>query len=667
VRALWPAGTGGMWIGAWGGGVTRIDPDGSTLSYSVASGHLIDNQVRAMLEDSRGDLWIGTERRGITHIAGEDVTHYTVDNSVLLSSDIRSIAEAPDGSIWFGTYGRGLVRYRDNVLERFDLMERGIIFSIAFEPDGSAWVGTEDSLFRLTGESAMRVPIEPKVAVFHALDDGMGRLWLCTNFGILAIDRESALAATGSIDAELFDADHGLRSRQCNGASQPAGWKSDEGVLWFPTADGVTRVDPGDMPKNERAPPVVVEEVIVDGRSMRIGGGTLEIAPGSRLIEIDYAALTFIAPTKVRYQYRLFGQDRDWVEAGSRRHAFYNNLPPGSYEFQVRAANADGVWNRDGAALKLRQLPEVHQTWWFRAGATAFIVALILATWRWRSADLRRQNVHLESTVAKRTEELEKTNSELEGTLLKLTTTQAQLVEAEKMAALGALVAGVAHEINTPVGNGITIASHLKDRIEQIRASVPPDMSGRIAPVEDGLGMIEANLQRTRKIVTSFKRAAVDKDRAQRRTFQLSRVLNRERLLFAHPIEAGGHSLKVELEDDPQLDSYPDPLFDTLGNLIQNSLVHGFEQDQQGTIRIVASLRGERLELIVEDDGRGIPLENRKTVFDPFVTRHRGRHAGLGLHIVYNTVTWLLGGDVECLEKERGARFRIIIPLSAPE
>jgi hypothetical protein len=198
-----------------------------------------------------------------------------------------------------------------------------------------------------------------------------------------------------SIHSQSYNKGDGMGATQCNGAMQPSAWKSRDGRLWFSTVAGLVTIDPQRIASNPLPPPVVVERVVVNGRT----AATAQLAslnPDSRDFEFHYAALSFTAPEKVRYKYMLEGFDRTWVEAGTRRVAYYTNVGHGGYRFRVSASNNDGVWNPTGSSLSLRIRPHVHETWWFRALVAALTLAILTIVYRarvWQVQEQERRRV----------------------------------------------------------------------------------------------------------------------------------------------------------------------------------------------------------------------------------------------------------------------------------
>jgi two-component sensor histidine kinase len=204
--------------------------------------------------------------------------------------------------------------------------------------------------------------------------------------------------AVKTVTCTVFGKADGLVSVQCNGVAKPAGWKSKDGRLWFPTIRGVVAVD-SRIKINDKPPPIMIEEVIADRKVQKFAKdsdgqnlaqlASLKIPPGRGELEIHYAALSLQAPEKNRFEYMLAGVDPNWIDAGTRREAFYNNLGPGSYRFHVRACNNDGVWNEAGIVLPIVLAPHFWQTWWFKLTIPVAAGLLLFAWYRFRMAQLR--------------------------------------------------------------------------------------------------------------------------------------------------------------------------------------------------------------------------------------------------------------------------------------
>jgi len=284
---------------------------------------------------------------------------------------------------------------------------------------------------------------------------------------------------------------------------------------------------------------------------------------------------------------------------------------------------------------------------------------------------LRTLNEQLESRVEQRTAALRSANDELRSTLERLTLAQRQLFEAEKLASLGGLVAGIAHEINTPLGIGVTAASHLQEETARIAQLLERgelrqqhlDEFQRTA--RESSDMILRNLKRADRLVKSFKQVAVDQSSEDRRVVDLGTCLNEILTTLGPSLKKTPH--RVELACPPGLivDTAPGALYQVVSNLVMNSLAHAFEPDVPGTIHIGASATGRTITLEYRDDGKGMDEAVRARMFEPFFTTRRGQGgSGLGMHIVYRLVTQVLHGTVEC-ETAPGAGTRFLIRFVA--
>jgi PAS domain S-box-containing protein len=290
--------------------------------------------------------------------------------------------------------------------------------------------------------------------------------------------------------------------------------------------------------------------------------------------------------------------------------------------------------------------------------------------------EIRELNATLEDRVIERTEELQQANQELEMTLEALNQAQEELVNSEKLAALGELVAGISHELNTPIGNSLMVASTLNDQTIALTADYRDNKGIKRSALDnylDDVGrasdILVRNLHRAADLVNSFKQVAIDQTSSQRRAFSLAEVVSEILLTLWPIIRKSPFNIEQSIPDDLDFDSYPGPLGQVLTNLINNALLHGFEGRDHGTIIITARENDDGLvELTVGDDGIGIPASHLNRIFDPFFTTKLGAGgSGLGLNITHNVVTGILGGRVRVQSAVGvGTTFTLILPRVAP-
>ena len=280
----------------------------------------------------------------------------------------------------------------------------------------------------------------------------------------------------------------------------------------------------------------------------------------------------------------------------------------------------------------------------------------------------------LERRVLERTVRLDAANLELRETLGQLEQTQAQLVQSGKMAALGDLVAGVAHEINTPVGVGVTAASHLESETREIATlhgegrMKRGDLDRYLVLCQEAAKLILSNLNRAAELIRSFKQVAVDQSGEGRRTFRVKEYLAEVCLSLRPVLKHSGHRLEISCPEDLELNSYPGAFSQIVTNFITNSLTHAYDEDEVGSLFFDISLQGGNVLFCYTDDGKGMTADQVNHAFDPFFTTNRKKGgSGLGLHIVYNLVTQKLLGTITCESKPgKGTSFVLLFPAVIP-
>lgn len=325
----------------------------------------------------------------------------------------------------------------------------------------------------------------------------------------------------------------------------------------------------------------------------------------------------------------------------------------------VRATNKDTpviVISGTGAA---RDVVDALQ-----AGATGFLTKPL------PSLKLLKNKIYDALERKRLIEENKRYQEGLETTIAQLQTTQKQLVESEKMASLGSLVAGVAHEINTPIGIGVTAASHLSDKVKDFKKRYDngnashDDLEFFLEAVGESTRMIEGNLSRAAQLIRSFKQVAVDQSDESPRLFNLCEYMADIMLSLKPRLKKTDYKVSISCPDDLNIYSYPGVLSRIMTNLIMNAITHAFEGRENGTITILISSVPPNILIECYDDGHGMPKEVMNKVFEPFFTTRRGRGgSGLGMHLVFNLVTQTLGGSIECdSEPGKGTRYLIEFP-----
>ena len=400
ILSLAAAPDGDLWVGT-PDGLNRIH--GGRIDAFTSADGLPDDFIRSLLADADGSLWIGT-RRGLAHwvnlvggrAGGLQVTHSGADHSGArmetyteangLGSDlVGAMARDSAGDLWVATFA-GLSRLHGGQITNYTTangLSSNVVTALLPRAHGTVLIGTQDHGWNLwDGQrfSAVMHKGLDQTSIHAILEDGGNHLWFATANGIARCDCDMAGGCSHWIE---FGAADGLRSRETATNSHPSAWRSRDGRLWFATPKGLVEVDPAHFPVNTEPPPVQLERFAVDDldQALHAADRSVLIPAGHVHFQFDYAGLSYTAPQKVRYRYMLEGFDRDWTEAGARRSAYYTNIRPGRYTFRVQAANNDGVWNTQGAALTFELQPHFYQTAWFYvllAAAVAGMVVLLL-------------------------------------------------------------------------------------------------------------------------------------------------------------------------------------------------------------------------------------------------------------------------------------------------
>jgi ligand-binding sensor domain-containing protein/signal transduction histidine kinase len=337
---------GNVWAGTMGAGLNRLR-DGRIKVFTTQDG-LADANVLALYQDREDNLWIGTRSGGMSRFQDGRFTSWSTKDG-LASNHVLSFYEDRAGSLWVGTHGGGLVRFKGGTFKT---------------------ITTRDGLY--------------DNLAFQILDDDLGNLWMIANKGIYRANLQElndfADGKKASVTSFSYGVADGMRGREGNGAN-PAGWKSRDGRLWFPTATGAVVIDP--TPRNSEPPLVAIESVVLDREAVPVGQA-VRVGPDQENLEIQYTGLSWSRPQQIKFKYQLHGLDHDWIDAGTRRTAYYSHVPPGDYRFQVIADNGEGVWNTTGSSVHVAVLPAFYQTRWFLVMAAAAGAGLVGLAWQSR-------------------------------------------------------------------------------------------------------------------------------------------------------------------------------------------------------------------------------------------------------------------------------------------
>jgi PAS domain S-box-containing protein len=363
----------------------------------------------AVITEDAGVLW-ASDGRGLLHILDGRVVEEFPGSRIGIAAGRRAnplVADRRHGGLWFGVYGGGTLAYFQGgeVRKRYTVADGlvGALWDLQSEPDGKLWASTSGGLSLTDGGHITTLTSKnglPCDLVFWKMEDNDHATWLYTSCGLVRITRGELAAWVANpkhkVQATLIDGTEGVELHSAPVSSlTPRVSKSPDGKLWFLAGGGVSVIDPRHLPFNKLPPPVHIEQVIADRNVI----SDRRLPALTRDLEIQYTALSLIAPEKNRFKYKLEGYDRDWVDAGNRRQAFYTNLPPRKYRFRVMACNNSGVWNEEGDNLEFSIAPAFYQTNWFLAACAAGFLLLIWAGYWWRLRQVRRESRKLREVV----------------------------------------------------------------------------------------------------------------------------------------------------------------------------------------------------------------------------------------------------------------------------
>jgi signal transduction histidine kinase/CheY-like chemotaxis protein/ligand-binding sensor domain-containing protein len=687
VRSICEDKSGVLWIGTEGG-LNKLVPgakEGSPPTFihyrTDADGphSLSHNFVYSIYEDKSEVLWIGTEG-GLNKLVPSDsegspptFIHYKndPDNPHSLSNNfVYSIYEDRSGTLWIGTFGGGLnkvvpsksegspptfIHYKNDP-NNPNSLSSNLVLSIYEDKSGILWIGTGGGLNKLVpGDSEGSPPTFihytekdglPNNKIYGILEDEHGNLWLSHNKGL---SRFNPRAET----FRNYNVEDGLQSDEFNGGSR---YKSPKGEMFFGGINGFNSFYPDEIRENSYVPPVVITDFQIFNKSISIGekaAGRLileksiteteeiELSDKDRVISFEFAALHYASPDKNEYAYIMEGFEKNWNYAENRRFATYTNLPPGEYIFRVKASNNDGVWNEEGASLKITVNPPFWQTWWFRSFGIMAVLLSIVTAYKTRTRTIRERGKQLEKRVEKRTIELGTVNRELHQEI-----TERKRLEKEAQAANLAkseFLARMSHEIRTPL-NGIfgmtelALDTKLKREQREYLETIKQSAESLMTIINDILDFSKIEARKVEFVLINFNLHECVYDTVS----SLALLAHKKGLELACHVPP--HVPDAVVGD-------PGRLRQIITNLVSNAIKFTEKGEVVVDVKIESQTEDEiSLHFAVTDTGIGIPESKQRGIFAAFeqadssMAREHGG-SGLGLAITLQLVE-LLGGQI---------------------
>jgi ligand-binding sensor domain-containing protein/signal transduction histidine kinase len=595
VKSIYEDREGNMWIGTDGGGLNLLR-NGKLTAYTTRD-NLSSNVVRSLAGDNAGNLWIGTPD-GLNRFSQGKFTVYTSADG-LANNDVRSIYLDQRGNLWIGTRG-GLTRMTNGVFKTFtevDGLPNDLVTTLYEDSKGNLWIGTFGGLGRLTNDEFTSLTTRDGLSndavislhedsdgtlwigtnggglnrmkdgkfttyttnngllddvVYRILEDGQNNLWLSCRKGIFHINKkeldEFAKGMVPSIAPVAYGTADGMMTRECSGGGDPAGWRGSDGKLWFPTIKGVAMIDPERLKTNSHAPPVVIEQVRIDDKWFA-PSERLELPAGTTRFDLYYTAPSFVAPEKVRFKYKLEGFDKDWIDSGTRRIAYYTNLRPGAYTFRVIASNNDGVWNETGAAFGIYLKPYFYQTYWFYA---VCLLALVMLAWLLFRLRVRGMQAQFNAVLGERTR--------------------------------------IAREIHDNLAQEM---AGLSIQLEVVARTMPPGADAAMSSLDRARRQVRHGIAEARRYVWDLRSPALENNDLPTALAETARRLTHDTAIHAQ-VEVNGTFR-------PLAQSVEGNLLRIGQEAINNAVKHA--QAQRILVNLVFDAR--RVQLIVRDDGRG--------------------------------------------------------------
>lgn len=620
-----------IWVSTYGGLVVIDGP--KARYFNIANG-FPDNFTRVAYELADGSVLLGTKNAGIAVFKSlNEWSWITVDDG-LTTNYILSIEQIDNGDVLVGTIS-GLNIIREGKVVRTITTKDGLPSNFMFTTYTSGdytWIASNDGLSCYTQDTVFTFDTSngmPTNNIFDILEDDNGYFWMPSENSILNVKVSELIAViknkTQKFTVRQFDRSHGMKNSHCIGAVHS--FKDSKGMLWIPTYGGIARVNPQES-INETIEPTLVIEDIYSGDKNFQELGELSIPASENRISIKYTGISYTQTDLIELRYRLIPFEEKWVNSSSDRIAEYTNLAPGGYTFQLQAG-IGGAFFDTTATQKIYIEAAWWQTLWAKVLAVVTLVFLALLFYWVRTKTLTSINRRLELTVVDRTQKLEQQKNALNETIQQLKSAQEQMVQSDKMASLGVLAAGVAHEINNPLNFIQGGVDGLEQTLKSNKNLKKEDYSNLIVAIKEGVN-------RAATIVSSLNEFSHSTEE-KKGVFSVHHIINNCLTMVQHRVKEGIDLQINFFEKDLKIMANSGKIHQAFLNIITNAL-QAIKAD--GWVKITTHLESKSIKIVFEDSGEGIKPENLKRITEPFFsTKDPGKGTGLGLSITYSIIT----------------------------
>ncbi|MDZ7743402.1 MAG: two-component regulator propeller domain-containing protein [Bacteroidota bacterium] len=726
---------GNIWIGTKSGGLSKFDPDSKTFENHFQEFNSPDDpiEITYVFYDSRDNLWIGTYAHALYRYnpkTGKKI-HYSKGNGPgsVSQKRISAIAELVPGEILISTYGGGLniYTYDSDAFRRF-VNNPNDSTSI---PDNQIWIPFlgDDGNYYVGGNSmAGLIRFNPETEKFsepltrpnfntflNSVKDSRGRIFIdALSFGLSElylkdtitvrpltdkdgnriIGGESAAVDDQDIiwmgtdnglikydpltkDLVRYDPDDGLQGFQFY---RFAAYTSSSGTMYFGGLNGLNTFDPGNIQVSEFQPPVALTGFKLFRKSLEIDPGSplqknilltdkIDLRHNQNDFSISFSGLDYSNPHKIHYRYKLVNHDDNWIDAGNFTTAAYTNMDPGTYTFMVKSTNADGVWNDKTTSLQIL----IHSPWWQTTVAYIFygliLILGVIALDRFQRKRLReKERAQAREKELAQAREIEKAYQELKAT-------QKQLIHSEKMASLGELTAGIAHEIQNPLNFVNNFSEVSADIIEDLFEEIENNDSGEVKAIAADLKQNLQKITHHGHRASSIVKGMLEHSRSssgQKVPTDLNALVDEYLRLAYHGLRAKDKSFNADFKSDfdpdlPNIAVIPQDIGRVVLNLINNAFYAAQTRralsQHAPTVTVSTKNHGDHIEITVKDNGNGIPDLVKDKIFQPFfTTKPTGQGTGLGLSLSYDIVK-AHGGEIKVeTTANQGTTFIITLP-----